>query len=100
MGESVTQAWDAVLAAGRAPRADGSAPASIRALFAADPARFERFSFRADNLLLDLSKTALDDRAMTALLALARATGVEVRRDAMAAGELVNATEGRCSAHG
>ena len=99
MGENVTQAWDAVLAAGRTPRADGSAPDSIRALFAADPARFERFSFRADNLLLDLSKTALDDRAMAALLDLARATGVEARRDAMAAGEAVNTTENRRALH-
>jgi glucose-6-phosphate isomerase len=99
MVKNVTQAWDAVLAAGRAPRADGSAPNSIRALFAADPTRFERFSYRADNLLLDLSKTALDDRAMAALLGLAHATGVEARRDAMAAGEHVNTTENRRALH-
>jgi len=99
MDGSVEQAWKAVLAAGRTPRADGSDPRGIRALFAADPARFERFSFRADNLLLDLSKTALDDRAMAALLGLARATGVEARRDAMAAGEHVNTTENRRALH-
>ena len=92
MDGNVTQAWQAVLAAGRAPT-------SIRALFAADPARFERFSFRADNLLLDLSKTALDDTALAALLELARVTGVEARRDAMAAGELVNTTEKRRALH-
>ena len=99
MDANVQQAWDAVLAAGNTPRADGGGPRGIRDLFAADPARFERFSFRADNLLLDLSKTALDDRAMAALLGLARATGVEARRDAMAAGEHVNTTENRRALH-
>ena len=97
--DNVTDAWDAVLDAGRLPRADGSDPRGIRTLFAADPARFERFSFRADNLLLDLSKTAIDDRAMAALQELARVTGVAVRRDAMAAGELVNITEHRRALH-
>ena len=99
MGSSVRQAWAAVVAAGRSTRADGSAPNTIRPLFAADPQRFERYAFRADNMLLDLSKTALDDRAMAALLTLARETGVEAKRDAMAAGEHVNTTENRRALH-
>ena len=99
MSDSVEQAWAAVEAAARTPRADGSAGHSIRPLFAADPGRFERFSFRADNLLLDISKTAIDDRAMAALIGLAQATGVEARRDAMAAGEHVNTTENRRALH-
>ena len=61
------------MAAGRAAARRWQRPAQHpRSSSAADPARFERFSFRADNLLLDLSKTALDDRAMAALLGLAR----------------------------
>ncbi len=92
-------AWSDVLQAARTPRADGSAAHSIRPLFASDPARFARFSARAEGLLLDYSKTALDDRALAALLALARARGVEAWRDAMAAGEPVNATEGRRALH-
>jgi glucose-6-phosphate isomerase len=95
MDDKMSEAWAAVMAAGRTPRADGSAPDSIRSLFAADPQRFERMSFRADNMLLDISKTAIDGRAMAALLDLAKAAGVEERRDAMANGERVNVTENR-----
>jgi glucose-6-phosphate isomerase len=99
MDDKMSEAWAAVMAAGRTPRADGSAPDSIRSLFAADPQRFERMSFRADNMLLDISKTAIDGRAMAALLDLAKAAGVEERRDAMANGEHVNVTENRRALH-
>jgi glucose-6-phosphate isomerase len=99
MGEKMREAWAAVMAAGQTPRADGTAPDSIRSLFAADPQRFEGMSFRADNMLLDISKTAIDGRAMAALLELAKAAGVEERRDAMANGEHVNVTENRRALH-
>ncbi|MCX7372695.1 MAG: glucose-6-phosphate isomerase [Alphaproteobacteria bacterium] len=99
MSHPDTDAWTALFAAARTPRTDGTAPDSIRPLFAADPARFERFSFRADNLLLDISKTAIDDRAMAALLGLAREAGVEAWRDAIAAGGAVNSTENRRALH-
>ncbi|MEM6441291.1 MAG: 6-phosphogluconolactonase, partial [Pseudomonadota bacterium] len=42
-------------------------------LFAEDPERFERLSFRLDDLLLDVSKTGLDAEALEALAAVARA---------------------------
>ena len=66
---------------------------------AADPGRFERFSWAADGLLLDLSKTALTEAVLAALLDLARATGLAARRDAMVAGQPVNTTEGRAVLH-
>ncbi len=71
----------------------------LRALFADDPERFGRLSFRMDDLLVDLSKEKLDGRALSALLDLARAADVEGLRDAMAAGEKVNSTEGRAVLH-
>ena len=71
----------------------------LRDLFAGDPARFRRFCVSLDDLTVDLSKEKIDVPALEALLALARAAGVEARRDAMAAGEAVNATERRGAGH-
>jgi glucose-6-phosphate isomerase len=96
---SLTDAWAAVEALARSPRPDGSAPHSIRPLFAADPDRFRRFSRQADGLLLDLSKTALTDQVLAALLALAKAAGLPARRDAMARGAAINTTERRAVLH-
>ena len=98
MKEDLGRAWAGIAALAAAPRADGSAAGSIRPLFA-DPDRFAQFSRSADGILLDLSKTSLTGPVLQALLALARATGIEARRDAMAAGALVNATEGRAVLH-
>lgn len=92
--ESRQAAWAAVRALGRQPGA-----AAIRPLFAADPRRAARFTWRADGLLLDASRTAIGEEALSALLALARATGVAALRDAMARGEAVNNTEGRAALH-
>ncbi|MEM6440842.1 MAG: glucose-6-phosphate isomerase [Pseudomonadota bacterium] len=68
-------------------------------LFAEDPERFERLSFRLDDLLLDVSKTGLDAEALEALAAVARAADVEGLRDAMFAGEPINDTERRAVLH-
>ncbi|MEX2520750.1 MAG: glucose-6-phosphate isomerase [Paracoccaceae bacterium] len=73
--------------------------ATLRDLFAADPERFSRLSFRLEDLLIDLSKEKLDRDALAALIALARARGVEERRDAMVAGAPINETEGRAVWH-
>jgi glucose-6-phosphate isomerase len=87
------------------PEADLAAMASAakqmgpRALFAADPDRFARFSARHGDLLLDFSKTALDAAALQALLDLARFRSIEARRDAMFSGARINETEGRAVLH-
>ena len=94
MGETLSTAWAELQRLGSAPGAD-----AIRPLFAADPARFSRFSRRSDGLLLDYSKTALSDAVLAALLALARAADVEGKRAAMARGDVVNTTEGRAVLH-
>ena len=71
----------------------------IRALFAANPQRFAQFSAQGAGVLLDFSKTSLTTESLTALLALARAAGLEARRDAMFAGEAINNTEQRAVLH-
>ena len=71
----------------------------LRDLFARDPGRFRALCFGEDDLTLDLSKEKLDAEALAALVSLARAAGVEARRDAMAAGRPINATEGRAVLH-
>jgi glucose-6-phosphate isomerase len=90
----VEAAWERLRELGRRPDAR-----AIRALFRADPNRFRALSRRGAGLFLDISKTSIADEAMAALLALARARDLEGRRDAMAAGEAVNATENRAVLH-
>jgi glucose-6-phosphate isomerase len=71
----------------------------IADLFRADPARFDRFAFAFEDLLLDLSKCRIDAAALARLIALAEAAGVPERRAAMFAGEPVNSTENRAALH-
>jgi glucose-6-phosphate isomerase len=73
--------------------------ADIRAAFAADPNRFSRFSTRLDDLLLDFSKCAVNDRILDGLEALAKAAKVEEKRDAMFRGDIINITEERAVLH-
>jgi glucose-6-phosphate isomerase len=87
-------AWERLRA-----EADRLRPQHLRDLFAADPARFGRFSVRLDDLLIDFSKEKIDADALSALLDLARAAGVPALRDAMFAGEAINLTEGRAVLH-
>jgi glucose-6-phosphate isomerase len=88
-------AWTRLAELARRPGA-----AAIRPLFAADPERFARLSFRGpEGLLLDLSKTSIDQAALAALLDVAREAGWAAARDAMAGGRAVNATEGRAVLH-
>lgn len=82
----------------RQHRANG-APKDMRAAFAADAGRFGAFSLAFDDLLLDWSKCAVDEKAMTLLAKLADAAGVEARRDAMFAGKHINMTEDRAVLH-
>ena len=72
---------------------------SLRQLFAADPARFDTFSAKTDDLLLDYSKSRIDAKALDLLIGLARAADVEGKRAAMFAGEKINGTEQRAVLH-
>src|SRR6266702_3724371 len=68
-------------------------------LFSADEGRFDAFSARLDDLLLDFSKTALSKPALKLLLELARACEVAQKREAMFDGTPINVTENRAVLH-
>ena len=71
----------------------------LREAFARDPGRAAAFSLQAPEVFADLSKNLLDTAALRWLLELAAQTDVFQRRDAMFAGEAINATEGRAVLH-
>jgi glucose-6-phosphate isomerase len=71
----------------------------LRAQFANDQKRSERFSLEAAGLFLDYSKNLITDETIRLLLDLARARKVAERRDAMFAGEKINVSEGRAVLH-
>jgi glucose-6-phosphate isomerase len=72
---------------------------TLRDLFAADPARADRMTAGAGDLLLDYSKHRANDETFRLLMALARRAGVEERRDQMWAGRHINTTEDRAVLH-
>ena len=71
----------------------------LRALFAEDPGRAERFSADGAGLFLDYSKNRITDETLRLLLGLADERRVTHRRDAMFAGEIINTTERRAVLH-
>ncbi len=71
----------------------------LREAFARDAGRAAALSFEAPEVFADLSKNHLDAASLRFLLDLARECGLEARRDAMLAGEPINATEGRAVLH-
>ncbi|HEY2510536.1 MAG TPA: glucose-6-phosphate isomerase, partial [Polyangiaceae bacterium] len=71
----------------------------MRALFAEDPGRFDRFSLEVADLFVDYSKHRITAETMRLLLALAEQQGVAPWRDKMFAGERINGTEGRAVLH-
>ena len=71
----------------------------MRDLFAADPDRFDRFSLRHEDLLLDYSKNRILPETMALLHDLARAADVEGWRERMFSGEKINHTEDRAVLH-
>jgi glucose-6-phosphate isomerase len=72
---------------------------SLPSLFDDDPERFDRLSFRSDDLLIDFSKGRLVPDTLPLLADLARAAGVESRREAMFSGQKINETEHRAVLH-
>jgi len=77
----------------------GGLEPDLRRWFADDPGRAERLTHRMADLLVDLSKNLVDDAVLGALVDLARAVGLEDRRDAMLRGEHINVTEDRAVLH-
>ena len=75
------------------------APLQMRDLFAQDAQRFEKFSLRYDDILLDFSKNRITEETRRLLLNLARQADLEGWRDKMFSGEKINVTEDRAVLH-
>ena len=71
----------------------------MRNLFAADPARFERFSLQVGGLLLDYSKNRITDETLGLLVRLAEEADVAGWRERMFSGDKINHTENRAVLH-
>jgi glucose-6-phosphate isomerase len=71
----------------------------LRAWFAADPERVQRFSLPLADLHVDLSKNLVTDEVLAALVRLAEQTGVAERYAAMLRGQHINTTEDRAVLH-
>lgn len=71
----------------------------MRDLFAADPARFEKFSLTFQDILFDYSKNRITEETVSLLLALARQAGLKEMIAAMFKGEKINNTEDRAVLH-
>ncbi len=71
----------------------------LRELFAQDPERGQRLTQEAEGIYLDYSKNRITGETLKLLLALAEATGLRSRIDAMFSGEKINVTERRAVLH-
>jgi glucose-6-phosphate isomerase len=71
----------------------------MRDWFRDDPSRFDRFSRRLGNLLIDFSKQRITGDTLRLLVDLAREQGVEALRDQMFGGHKINVTEDRAVLH-
>jgi glucose-6-phosphate isomerase len=71
----------------------------LRDLFAQDPTRGERLTAEAAGIFLDYSKHRITDETLHLLIALAEASGLRERIDAMFAGEKINVSEQRAVLH-
>ena len=71
----------------------------LRNLFADDPERGKAMAAEGAGLYLDYSKQRVTSETLTLLLELAEERSVAQRRDAMFAGEHINATEDRAALH-
>lgn len=72
---------------------------TLSQLFEAEPDRLSRLSLEAAGLYFDLSKTHLDHALIQAGIERADRMGFDTARDALFAGDVVNASEGRPATH-
>ena len=74
-------------------------PTNMRALFAADPKRFDKYSLQFGEILFDYSKNIVNDQTLALLQQLAQEAGVPAAIEAMFTGEKINQTEDRSVLH-
>ncbi|EXI63105.1 glucose-6-phosphate isomerase [Mannheimia granulomatis] len=73
---------------------------AIPQLFAADANRFDKYSLRFENeLLVDFSKNAINEKTLNLLRQLANECGLESAKNAMFSGKKINRTENRAVLH-
>lgn len=96
MGSDITAtpAWEAL-----SRHHDDVAATDLRSLFAEDPARGTELALTVGDLYIDYSKHRVTRETLTLLLDLARAAGLEDKRDAMFSGEHINTSEDRAVLH-
>lgn len=85
-----TADWTAIEALPRIP---------LKQLFADDASRLALLTTDVAGIHFDFSKTHLDAAALDAFIALAKASDLAGKREALFAGEQVNVTEGRAAEH-
>nr|WP_319400450.1 glucose-6-phosphate isomerase [uncultured Carboxylicivirga sp.] len=71
----------------------------IKDLFATDGERFEKYSLRFEDILLDFSKNRVDDKVLSLLLQLAEECGLKSAIEAEFGGDKINVTEDRAVLH-
>lgn len=71
----------------------------LKSLFASDNERFNKMSFRFEDILVDFSKNRVNDETVALLIQLARECMLKQAIDAMFSGEKINMTEGRQVLH-
>jgi glucose-6-phosphate isomerase len=71
----------------------------LKDLFAADPGRFEKFSLRFQDLLVDYSKNRITTETLKLLLSLVEEVGLREAIDKMFTGDQINETEKRAVLH-
>jgi glucose-6-phosphate isomerase len=91
---TTTAAWQALEA-----HAQQLKSVHLRDLFRQDAERFARYSFRFEELLVDMSKNIITDETKGLLLQLATECGVKEAIEAMFNGEFINETEQRSVLH-
>lgn len=73
---------------------------NIPQLFSEDSSRFDKYSLRFENeLLVDFSKNAINEKTLTLLRQLANECGLESAKNAMFSGKKINRTENRAVLH-
>jgi len=71
----------------------------LKDLFREDPARFDKFSLRFDDLLVDYSKNIIDEETLRLLVELAREANLPEAVEKMFSGDKINETENRAVLH-
>lgn len=94
MSLTSSTAWKNLLA-----HRDAISKQTMREMFRADPARFDKFSLQVESLLLDYSKNLVVEETLGLLLNLARQSKLEEWVARMFNGEKINSSEGRAVLH-